>query len=67
MPRPSTERRNRCTPNVVWIDLDDLNLKKGAPVQAFDLAADLEASGEVSDKFRPAKPFEFIKAGASVQ
>ena len=54
-------------PNVVWIDLDKLDLKKGAPIQLFDMASDLEASGEVSGKFRPAKPFKFIKAGASVQ
>ena len=54
-------------PNVVWIDLDKLDLKKGAPIQLFDMASDLEASGEVSGKFRPAKPFKFIKAGASVK
>jgi choloylglycine hydrolase len=66
MPRPSTERRNRCTPNVVWIDLDDLNLEEGAPIQAFDLASDLEASGEVSDKFNAAKPFEFQAEGTVV-
>ena len=53
-------------PNVVWIDLDDLNLKKGAPVQAFDLAADLEASGEVSAKFSDAKPVEFQAEGTVV-
>ena len=54
-------------PNVVWIDLDKLDLKKGAPIQLFDMASDLEASGEVSGKFRPTKPFEFIKAGVSVK
>ncbi len=50
-------------PNVVWIDLDQLNLKHGASVQIFDLASDLEAAGEVSGKFRPAKRLEFQKAG----
>jgi choloylglycine hydrolase len=35
-------------PNVVWIDLDKLNLDKGAPVQVFDMAKDISASGEVS-------------------
>jgi len=53
-------------PNVVWIDLNDLNLREGAPVQAFDLASDLEASGEVSDKFSAAKPFEFQAEGTVV-
>ena len=53
-------------PNVVWMDLDKLNLDKGAPIQLFDIASDLEASGNVSSKFRPAKAFEFIEAGATV-
>jgi len=51
----------------VWIDLDKLDLKKGAPIQLFDMASDLEASGEVSGKFRPTKPFKFIEAGATVK
>jgi choloylglycine hydrolase len=54
-------------PNVVWIDLDKLNLKEGAPVQMFDLASDLEAAGEVSGKFVPTQPFEFQKAGSTVK
>ena len=53
-------------PNVVWMDLDKLNLSKGAPVQMFDFAADLEASGEVSDKFTPTDPLVFQKAGTAV-
>jgi choloylglycine hydrolase len=53
-------------PNVVWMDLDKLDLDKGAPVQLFDMASDLEASGNVSSKFRPAEAFEFIEAGGTV-
>jgi choloylglycine hydrolase len=53
-------------PNVVWMDLDKLKLDKGAPVQLFDMASDLEASGNVSSKFRPAEAFEFIEAGGTV-
>jgi penicillin V acylase-like amidase (Ntn superfamily) len=53
-------------PNVVWIDLDKLNLNAGAPVQMFDLSADLEAAGNVSEKFQPAEPLEFQKAGTAV-
>jgi choloylglycine hydrolase len=53
-------------PNVVWIDLDKLSLNEGAPVQAFDLAADLEASGQISDKFSDVKPFEFQTGGTVV-
>ena len=53
-------------PNVVWIDLDKLNLSEGAPVRLFDLATDLEASGEVSAKFKPADPLVFQEADTAV-
>lgn len=53
-------------PNVVWIDLEKLNLGEGAPVQMFDLAADLEAAGEVSSKFHAAPSPEFQMAGTAV-
>jgi len=53
-------------PNVVWIDLGKLNLKKGAPIQVFDLASDLQASGEVAGRFRKAKPLEFYAEGSTV-
>ncbi|QDT69881.1 Penicillin acylase precursor [Planctomycetes bacterium MalM25] len=53
-------------PNVVWIDLAKLNFEEGAPVLRFDLAADLEAAGEVSGKFMPAKPIDFQEAGKPV-
>jgi choloylglycine hydrolase len=53
-------------PNVVWIDLNKLDLEEGAPTQVFDLAADLSASGEVSGKFQPAEPLQFQKAGTAV-
>jgi len=53
-------------PNLVWIDMKNLNLEEGAPVQSFDMAADINASGEVSDKFQPTKPFEFYKEGATL-
>lgn len=53
-------------PNVVWIDLDKLNLNEGASNQVFDLATDLDASGEVAGKFQPAEPLQFQKAGTAV-
>jgi penicillin V acylase-like amidase (Ntn superfamily) len=52
-------------PNVVWMDLDKLDLREGAPIQVFDMASDLEASGNVSNKFVPAKAFEFVEAGTT--
>jgi len=53
-------------PNVVWVDLSKLNLKAGAPVQSFDMASDIDASGEVSGKFQPTKPFEFYAEGSTL-
>lgn len=53
-------------PNVVWVDLEKLDLREFAPVQMFDLASDLEAAGEISGKFRPADPIEFQMAGTAV-
>ncbi len=53
-------------PNVVWIDLDKLSLDKGAPVAMFDLAADMEAAGQVSGKFKPTNPPTFQKADTAV-
>jgi choloylglycine hydrolase len=53
-------------PNVVWMDLENLNLDKGAPVKMFDLAEDFEAAGNVSAKFKPAQSIEFQKAGTAV-
>ncbi len=53
-------------PNVVWVDLDKLDLQDGVPVQMFDLSADLEAAGEVSTRFRPADPIRFQIAGTAV-
>jgi len=54
-------------PNVVWVDLDKLDLKADTPVQMFDLESDFEANGEVSKHSRPAKPVEFRQAGVAVQ
>ena len=53
-------------PNVVWVDLKNLDLSAGASEQVFDLAKDLEAAGEVSGKFKPCDPFTFQKAGTAV-
>ena len=53
-------------PNVVWVDLDKLDLKEGASVQIFNLASDLNASGEVSARFKPVEPLQFQQAGTAV-
>ena len=53
-------------PNVVWVDLEKLDLSKGASEQVFNLAKDIEAAGEVSGKFQKCDPFIFQKAGTAV-
>lgn len=53
-------------PNVIWVNLDNLDLSEGASVRMFNLAVDMEAAGEVSSKFQPAEPLEFQKANTEV-
>ena len=53
-------------PNVIWVDLDKLDLSEGAPALMFDLADDFVASGEVSARFQPTEPIEFLEAGGIV-
>jgi choloylglycine hydrolase len=53
-------------PNVVWVDMDKLNLDEGASAQKFNLATHFDASGQVADKFQPTEPPAFIEAGAKV-
>ena len=53
-------------PNVVWVDMDKLNLGEGASIQKFNLATHSDASGQVADMFNPTEPSTFIEAGAKV-
>lgn len=45
-------------PNVVWANLDEFDLKKGAPVMVLD-PHDPALSGDVSGKFQKAKKIPF--------
>ncbi len=51
-------------PNIVWVDMDDLDLSEGAPAGRLDLVGDkaLEGglAGNVSAKFEPTEPFTFL-------
>ncbi|MBT8450337.1 MAG: linear amide C-N hydrolase [Deltaproteobacteria bacterium] len=53
-------------PNVVWIELKNLNFEEGSPIQTFDLKADIEAGGEVSGKFSPSEQIAYQMAGTTV-
>lgn len=48
------------TPNTFWVDLNKLDLSKGAPTLKLELAGGQTYSGEVSTNFKEAKPFEFL-------
>ena len=53
-------------PKVVWVSLQNPDLKEDASVRMFNLASHLAAAGEVSGKFKPDKPIEFRKAETAV-
>lgn len=52
------------SPNVFWVDLDELDFSEDAPVRKLDLGVDMERilSGEASNQFVDAEPFEFMVA-----
>ena len=50
------------SPNVVWVRLDRMDLKKGAPVKKLDLVKRRDLAGDVSRKFKETKPFVFAAA-----
>jgi penicillin V acylase-like amidase (Ntn superfamily) len=47
-------------PAIFWVDLDKLNLAPGAKPAKLDLSGRPILSGEVSEKFAPAEPFNFL-------
>lgn len=48
------------TPNTFWVDLNKLDLSKGAPALKLELASGQTYTGEVSANFKKAMPFEFL-------
>jgi choloylglycine hydrolase len=51
------------SPNVFWVDMTKLKLAPGSQPMKLDLSTRPIYAGEVSDKFVPAKPFEFLRPG----
>jgi choloylglycine hydrolase len=47
------------SPNVIWTDLQKLDFRVGAPVRKLDVGHRYAFSGDVSDRYQTAKPFEF--------
>lgn len=52
------------SPNIFWVDLKRLDFTEGAHVRKLDLGVDMSRilSGEASNQFVPAKPFDFMEA-----
>ncbi len=45
------------SPSIIWVNLAELDLSKGAPVQKLELVGNFELTGNVSGAFQPAEPF----------
>lgn len=52
------------SPNIVWVRLDGLDLKPGAPVRKLDLMHNVDLVGDVTGAFQPSEPLTFAKGGS---
>lgn len=50
------------SPNVFWLDFDQLDLSKGAPVQRLMLTDGSVYAGEAATHLEPTEPFTFLEA-----
>lgn len=48
------------SPNIIWVKLNSLNFKSGAPVKRLKLEGSYDLAGDLSDQFKTAKPFTFF-------
>lgn len=48
------------SPNIVWVQLDQLKFASGSPVMKLSLVGNYNLVGDVSDQFEKAKPFAFM-------
>lgn len=49
-------------PSVFWVDLDKVDLTRGADAMRLETLGPAALAGEVSSEFGPASPFEFLAA-----
>lgn len=52
---------NTLSPYIVWVQLPKLDFKKGASVKKITLVKNYDLIGDITTKFKPAKPFQFLK------
>ncbi len=50
------------SPNIVWADINGLDLSAGQPVRKLDLQGHPDLVGDVTGAFEPAEPFAFLGA-----
>ncbi len=50
------------SPNVFWVNLDDLDLTAGAPVRKLTLTDGAILAGNTAAQFQPAEPLKFLSA-----
>ena len=48
------------TPNIFWVDLNDLDFSPGAPVKKLSIAHGEVYAGNVDKDFKDAQPFKFL-------
>lgn len=48
------------SPNIIWVQLNNFDLRKGSPVMKLDLMNNPDYSGDVTKRFIKAKPFKFM-------
>jgi choloylglycine hydrolase len=53
-------------PVLVWVDLDDLDLKPGAPVLKLDLVNGGDLAGDMAKSFKPSTPMQFRKGSTDL-
>jgi len=51
---------NVLDPSVFYVDLSSVDLSEGAETMKLDVMGPVDLSGDVSKKFTPAKPYEFL-------
>ncbi|MNK08112.1 Choloylglycine hydrolase [compost metagenome] len=49
------------SPNVIWANASKINFAKGQPVKKITLVRNFDLIGDVTNKFKPTKMFDFLK------
>ncbi|WP_413289783.1 linear amide C-N hydrolase [Bdellovibrio sp. HCB337] len=50
------------SPNIVWVQLPNLDFRKGVSVKKITLVKNYDLIGDITTKFKPAKPFQFLRS-----